>query len=66
MISVNQNSHSVQHPYESLVITLKRIIFIKDETENTTIYQLKLGFLQIDQAFPHITSNPVIITPNKF
>lgn len=66
IISINQNSHKIQHPYESMVITLIRFIFIIDESDKTTKYQLKLGFLQIDQAFPHITSNPVVITPYKF
>jgi hypothetical protein len=29
-------------------------------------YQFKLGFLQIDQAYPHIISTPVIFTPHKY
>lgn len=37
-----------------------------DESDKRTKYQLKLGFMQIDQAYPYITSSPVIITPYKF
>jgi len=66
IISVSQNSHGISRPYESIVLTLRRIIFIKDETDRLTKYQLKLGFMQIDQMYPYTTSNPVIITPYKF
>jgi hypothetical protein len=45
---------------------MRRLIMIMDETDQKTKYQLKLGFMQLDQAFPHILSNPVVITPNKF
>jgi hypothetical protein len=56
----------VSRPYESLVVSFRRLIFIMQETDRKTTYQFKLGFLQIDQAYPHTLSNPVIITPNKF
>ena len=66
VISINQNSHRITKPYESLVLTFRRLIFIKDETDKKTNYQLKLGFMQIDQAYPHKISNPVVLTPYKY
>jgi len=39
---------------------------IKNETDKRVDYQLKIGFLQIDQAHPYLVSNPVILTPSKF
>ena len=66
VISINQNSENVEIPFESMVLTMRRLIFIKNETDKKMDYQLRIGFLQIDQAYPYVVSNPVILTPNKF
>ena len=49
-----------------MVLTLKRLLFIQYETDRKKQYQLRLGFLQIDQAYPYIISSPVILTPYKY
>ncbi len=53
-------------PFESMVLTVKRLQFIKYETDKKIQYQLKIGFFQIDQSYPHIMSSPVVLTPYKF
>jgi hypothetical protein len=53
-------------PYESIVVTFRRLLFIQYETDKKKQYQAKIGFLQIDQAYPHYMPNPVILTPDKY
>lgn len=48
------------------MLTMRRLCCIMDETDKKTQYQLRLGFLQVDQAYPHSLSNPVVLTPSKF
>jgi hypothetical protein len=50
VISITQNSHVIDYPYESFVLLMDRILFIKVDTNKSTQYQLKLGFLQFDQS----------------
>jgi hypothetical protein len=49
-----------------MVLTLRRLFLVQYETDKKKQYQVKLGFLQIDQAHPYILSSPVILTPHKY
>lgn len=65
-ISFILNHETVARPYEFVYGYLENLEFINERTTTMDTYQVKLGFMQIDQNYPNELVTPVIFTPQRY